>query len=346
MSLKAARKKMSDIKLAKIDDFMDEIDLEQPVIDRSREIEQIYSLGLCLGKGGFAKVFLSFNNFECKKYRAQPVAIKLIPMKRVQRQDQKDRIDNEVEIHGSLDHPNIVKMISSFRDETKICMVLEFCPDRTIGDLMKTYDDKCLPEKRAVTLFAELLAALSYLHSIGILHRDIKLGNILIKDGHVKLADFGLAINYFKNEQRHICGTPNFLAPEVFDKKRHFPASDIWAAGCVLYCLLVGRSPFKFTTMSETAQKIRNVDYDLPRDLSLEARQCLKSILTKDLQERYTPSKILKTLLFTSHLPQSNSQRGLSAFGDATNLTGPPLVPPKPKNFTLEPHKEQKINRV
>ena len=54
----------------------------------------------------------------------------------------KDRIDNEVEIHGSLDHPNIVKMISSFRDETKICMVLEFCPDRTIGDLMKTYDDK------------------------------------------------------------------------------------------------------------------------------------------------------------------------------------------------------------
>lgn len=54
----------------------------------------------------------------------------------------KDRIDNEVEIHGSLDHPNIVKMISNFRDETKICMVLEFCPDRTIGDLMKTYDDK------------------------------------------------------------------------------------------------------------------------------------------------------------------------------------------------------------
>ena len=171
----------------------------------------------------------------------------------------------------------------------------------------------------------------------------------------------------------------------MFDKKRHFPASDIWAAGCVLYCLLVGRSPFKFTTMSETAKKIRNVDYDLPRDLSLEARQCLKSILTKDPQERYTPSKILKTLLFTSyghnnytkrnwifpifdyfalnwvswaenkvikkwphfsHLPQSNSQRGLSAFGDATNLTGPPLVPPKPKNFTLEPHKEQKINRV
>ena len=90
-------------------------------------------------------------------------------------------------------------MISSFRDETKICMVLEFCPDRTIGDLLKTYDDKvcslsrnslcnisyvpyldfilfiqCLPEKRAVTLFAELLGALSYLHSIGILKRDFK----------------------------------------------------------------------------------------------------------------------------------------------------------------------------
>lgn len=97
----------------------------------------------------------------------------------------------------------------------------------------------------------------------------------------------------------------------MFDKKRHFPASDIWAAGCVLYCLLVGRSPFKFTTMSETAQKIRNVDYDLPRDLSLEARQCLKSILTKDLQERYTPSKILKTPLFTSYGHNNYTKRNL-----------------------------------
>ena len=71
-----------------------------------------------------------------------------------------------------------------------------------------------------------------------ILHRDIKLGNILLKDGSAKVADFGLAIDTKKTKQICICGTPNFLAPEVFQKRQHFATSDIWAAGCVLFCML------------------------------------------------------------------------------------------------------------
>ena len=79
---------------------------------------------------------------------------------------------------------------------------------------------------------------MSFLHSLQILHRDIKLGNILLKDGRAKVADFGLAIDTNKTKQICICGTPNFLAPEVFQKRQHFATSDIWAAGCVLFCML------------------------------------------------------------------------------------------------------------
>lgn len=167
----------------------------------------------------------------------------------------------------------------------------------------------------------------------------------------IKLADFGLAVYYPKTEQKHICGTPNFLAPEVFRTKKHSPPSDIWAAGCVLYTMLVGRSPFRFTTMSETAKKIKSVNYDLPNELSLAARQCLRAILTDKPEKRYTPAQIQRSTLFVNHLPISQSQRGLTvrAFSDSTNVFNeiPPAVPPKPKTFSImEPHKEQKINRI
>lgn len=166
-----------------------------------------------------------------------------------------------------------------------------------------------------------------------------------------KLADFGLAVYYHQHDQKHICGTPNFLAPEVFRTKKHSPSSDIWAAGCVLYTLLVGRSPFRFTTMSETARKIKNVDYDLPVDLSLAARQCLKAILTDKPETRCTPAQIQRSTLFVNHLPIAQSQRGLTvrAFSDSTNVLRdpPPVVPPKPKTFNIiESHKDQKINRI
>ena len=99
----------------------------------------------------------------------------------------------------------------------------------------------------------QVISGVEYLHKEGILHRDIKLGNILIKSSTVKLADFGLAIKYRDNEvPRQLCGTPNFLAPEVYRLKLHSTASDIWAVGCVLYSLLVGQNPFPYTGMPQT----------------------------------------------------------------------------------------------
>ena len=123
-------------------------------------------------------------------------------------------------------------------------------------------------------------------------HRDIKLGNILLKRRVAKLADFGLAINYHVTEQKQICGTPNFLAPEVLRHRSHQPKSDLWATGCVLFCLLTGKTPFQYTKMSETAKNILSLNYQMPNYLSAEASSCIKNILKIDTEKRWDHAQI------------------------------------------------------
>lgn len=178
---------------------------------------------------------------------------------------------------------------------------------------------------------------MNFLHSLQILHRDIKLGNILLKDGRAKVADFGLAIDTNKTKQICICGTPNFLAPEVFQKRQHFATSDIWAAGCVLFCMLgkgfscvfffsmltkrsiflheittdkrfnsflVGRPPFKYTSLSSTRKKIQNLSFDLPSALSSEAKDLINSIITYDYC-RASALGISRSAFIAKYAPQT-----------------------------------------
>lgn len=141
------------------------------------------------------------------------------------------------------------------------------------------------------------------------------MGNILLTNGVAKLADFGLSLNYRTTPQHAICGTPNFLAPEVLLTKQHEPASDIWAFGCVLFCMLAGESPFRFTNMRETGKRIINVAYTMPDHFTEEAGVCIRNILVKEPGIRSTPAKILKSPLFkkyhTSPRKRQLSQRSV-----------------------------------
>jgi polo-like kinase 1 len=154
-------------------------------------------LGPCLGKGGFAKVYLA----KSSKTRNERVAIKVVPRKRISKPEQEQKIENEIEIQSTCCHKNILQLLSHWSDPEKICLVLEYCPNRTLSHLLKLSPIRRVPEDASVEIIYQVIDAVSYLHSHGIIHRDIKLGNILLNRRVAKLADFGLAIKYHTTEQ-------------------------------------------------------------------------------------------------------------------------------------------------
>ena len=153
-------------------------------------------------------------------------------------------------------HPNIVRLYESFETESHIVYVMEVCGG---GDLL-TYvrRRRKLKEDYAKFIFRQIILGIQYVNHKGVLHRDIKLDNILLtSEGDVKICDFGVSkIIQNKNQlQKEQCGTPAYIAPEVFEGKgyRGFQ-SDVWSAGVVLYAMLFGTVPFKATNMLELQQ--------------------------------------------------------------------------------------------
>lgn len=125
-------------------------------------------------------------------------------------------------------------------------MVLELCQQGDLDNYLKTM--KQLELSKAVSYFKQIVEGVHYLHSRGVIHRDLKLGNILFgQDGNIKIADFGLAAQLSEeDEQRDTqCGTPTTVAPEVLRNAGYGLEADIWSLGCILYSLVVGRQPFK-----------------------------------------------------------------------------------------------------
>ena len=140
------------------------------------------------------------------------------------------KIDAEIQIQNSLSHANIVKLLHNFEDNIKICLVLELCERKSLTSLLKQHGQ--VPQSEVSEIIRQITLALQYIHNKGIVHRDLKLGNILLDNvGVAKLGDFGLAMYYKDAKPGNICGTPNFIAPEVLNDSIHEPASDIWALG-------------------------------------------------------------------------------------------------------------------
>lgn len=110
----------------------------------------------------------------------------------------------------------------------------------------------------------QILSGVHYLHQNKIIHRDLKLGNLFLNDDlQVKIGDFGLAtrITYDGEEKKTLCGTPNYIAPEILTKRGHSYEVDIWSIGCIMYTLLAGKPPFETSTLKETYNKIKNCEY-------------------------------------------------------------------------------------
>uniref|UniRef100_A0A673MQ32 Serine/threonine-protein kinase PLK n=1 Tax=Sinocyclocheilus rhinocerous TaxID=307959 RepID=A0A673MQ32_9TELE len=241
-----------------------------------------YCRGKVLGKGGFAKCYEMTDLSSSKVYAA-----KIIPHSRVSKPYQREKINREIDLQRALSHKHIVHFYHHFEDKDNIYILLEYCSRRSLAHILKAR--KVLTEPEVRYYLKQTVSALKYLHDLEILHRDLKLGNLFVNDSmELKVGDFGLAakLEPVSNRRKTICGTPNYLSPEVLNKQGHGWESDVWALGCVMYTMLLGKPPFETTNLKETYRCIREARYTIPASLSLPAKQLISGMLAQNPVDR------------------------------------------------------------
>ena len=241
-----------------------------------------------------------------------------------------DRVRQEVGIHTRLKHPAIVELITFFEDASFVYLVLELCHNGELARYLKNTKHS-FSEAETRGVFEQVVSGVMYLHSHAIMHRDLTLANLMLtRDMKVKIGDFGLATKMSSPAERHVtmCGTPNFISPEVATRSSHGLEADVWGLGCLLYTLLVGRPPFDTAGVRSTLTKVVMADYSLPDHLGLshEVRDLIGQLLRKNPAER------IKLLDISGHpwmrtecsLPQdSGMYSGLTTTNFSSNSSRP-----------------------
>uniref|UniRef100_A0A8C4ZWW8 Serine/threonine-protein kinase PLK n=1 Tax=Gadus morhua TaxID=8049 RepID=A0A8C4ZWW8_GADMO len=254
-----------------------------------------YSRGRFLGKGGFAKCY-EITDMDTNEVFAG----KIVPKSMIMKPHQREKMTSEITIHQSLDHANVVGFRGFFEDEDFVFVVLELCRRRSLLELHKRR--KAITEPEARYYMMQLLKGCQYLHDNRIIHRDLKLGNIFLNDEmDVKIGDFGLAtkIEYDGERKKTLCGTPNYIAPEVLCKKGHSFEVDVWSLGCILYTLLVGKPPFETSCLKETYSRIKKNSYAVPWHVNPAATSLIKRMLNADPALRPTIAELQTDEFFT-----------------------------------------------
>ncbi|XP_070684633.1 serine/threonine-protein kinase PLK1 [Pempheris klunzingeri] len=255
-----------------------------------------YARGRFLGKGGFAKCY-EITDMETK----QVFAGKIVPKSLILKQHQREKMTSEIAIHKSLDHANVVGFHGFFENDDFVFVVLEICRRRSLLELHKRR--KAVTEPEARYYMTQLLKGVQYLHNNRVIHRDLKLGNIFLNDDmEVKIGDFGLAtkIEFDGERKKTLCGTPNYIAPEVLCKKGHSYEVDVWSLGCILYTLLVGKPPFETSCLKETYNRIKKNNYTIPWHINPSASTLIKRMLHADPAQRPTIAELQTDEFFTS----------------------------------------------
>ena len=170
------------------------------------------------------------------------------------------RVANEITIHKSMNHSNIVQFERCFEDDNHVYLLLELCSNKTLREMLRRRGR--LQELEAQYFINQLINGVKHIHSKKIIHRDLKLGNLFLgKSLELKIGDFGLAarVGYAGERKKTVCGTPNYIAPEVLNSKTfgHSYEADVWSIGVILYTILIGKPPFETANVKLTYNRIK-----------------------------------------------------------------------------------------
>ncbi|KAL2885765.1 Serine/threonine-protein kinase HSL1 [Ceratocystis lukuohia] len=331
----------------------------QPSIDLSARCERGYKINIgpwklahTLGRGASAEV-----KFCRHRVTGQPAACKIVSkhsstliqagslaaLDRIDaRMQQKLKnqmrvpvaVEREVAILKLVQHPNIMKLYDIWENGEYIYLILELVDD---GDLFTLITrNGRLAEEAAISLFRQIMSAMTYCHYFKICHRDLKPENILVThDGQVKIADFGMAaLHQTETHKLHTaCGSPHYAAPELL-KAHHYLGNraDIWSMGVILFAMLTARLPFDEEEVSHVHAKVKRGEYEMPEFLSIEAKDLIRRMLEVNPDRRITMYDMWRHPLIMKY----------QAFDNLNPVTGQP--PDVSLKFEPQPLRREEID--
>jgi serine/threonine protein kinase len=238
-----------------------------------------FEIGKFLGRGKFGVAYVAR-----EKRSGFIVVLKVLFKNQLAQNGVEYQVRREIEIQSNLRHPNVLRLYGWFYDEERIFLISEFAAQ---GELyQKLLKQKRFDEATTARYIGTLAGTLDYCHSKNVIHRDIKPENILLDiDDNIKLADFGWAV-HSRARRRTMCGTLDYLPPEMILAREHSTPVDLWALGVLTYEFLVGQAPFMEDSAKDTYARITSVALAFPSFVTADARDFIARLLVLAPEQR------------------------------------------------------------
>ena len=290
-----------------------------------------FIMGDMLGEGSYGKVKEGLDSENLRR-----VAIKIMKKKKLRKiPNGEQNVRKEITLLKRIRHKNIVELIDVCYNEEKqkMYIIMEHCCC-TIQDMLESVDTKTFPEWQAHFYFIQLLDGLEYMHSKGIIHRDIKPGNLLVtRDGTMKISDFGVAetLDHYQEDDlcSSSCGSPAFQPPEVANGLDEFSGFkvDIWSAAVTLFNFLSGGYPFDGDNIYHLFENIGKGVYTIPDCIGEIAADLISGMLRVDMNERFSLSEVRAHSWVQMEHPKVGERVGIPTAYDSDGLGDTTLIP-------------------
>ncbi|ETW06063.1 AUR protein kinase, variant [Aphanomyces invadans] len=251
-----------------------------------------FDIGRSLGRGKFGQVYLAR-----EKASRRILAIKTLEKEQLRVGGVVQQLRREVEIHSRIRHKNILPLYATFQDDARVYLVLRYAPRGDLFTALHNAPSGRFDERSSARIIQQLIEAIMTCHQHNVVHRDIKPENILLdNDNEILLADFGWSAANVNatNRRQTLCGTLDYLSPEMLNGCTYDASVDIWAIGVLLFELLVGKPAFEAQDQSKTSDLIVNARFRVPLFVSEGARDLIKRFLRKDPASRITLQEALR----------------------------------------------------
>jgi len=263
-----------------------------------------FDIGRPLGKGKFGNVYLARE--KASKYI---VALKVLFKSQLQKAQVEHQLRREIEIQSHLRHPHILRLFGYFYDESRVYLILEYAPKGEMYKFLQQQKHGHFDEPTSSKYIRQMTEALIYCHSKKVIHRDIKPENLLLDImGNLKIADFGWSVHAPSSRRGTMCGTLDYLPPEMIEGEMHDERVDHWSLGILTYEFLVGKPPFESEDNGTTYRKIVQGVIHFPDKISEGARDLIRKLLVKQPEKRLSLHEVLKHPWILEYAPKEETK--------------------------------------